>query len=118
LAWTLPCTYLTVYYKEILVSPKIRALFSGTLSQNLDLENFASACQLSKRGRSERDKLDSRRSTKLTIPPSSDSRQATPLDSQGTLVFDAKNLREIRPGYPCVGAKCRWGGLKSATFDK
>jgi len=102
LAWTLPCTYLTVYYKEILVSPKIRALFSGTLSQNLDLENFASACQLSKRvidlgGRSERDKLDSRRSTKLTIPPSSDSRQATPLDSQGTLVFDAKNLREIRP---------------------
>jgi len=103
LAWTLPCTYLTVYYKEILVSPKIRALFSGTLSQNLDLENFASACQLSKRvidlgGRSERDKLDSRRSTKLTIPPSSDSRQATPLDSQGTLVFDAKNLREIRPG--------------------
>ena len=103
MAWTLPCTYLTVYYKEILVSPKIRALFSGTLSQNLDLENFASACQLSKRvidlgGRSERDKLDSRRSTKLTIPPSSDSRQATPLDSQGTLVFDAKNLREIRPG--------------------
>jgi len=92
LAWTLPCTYLTVYYKEILVSQKIRALSSGTLSQNLDLENFSSAYQLSKRvidldGRSERDKLDSRRSTKLTIPPSSDSRQATPLDSQGTLVF-------------------------------
>jgi len=57
---------------------KGRLLPSGTLSQTPDLENFASAHRSSKRvinlarqgGSSERDKLDRRRSTQLTIPPS------------------------------------------------
>jgi len=60
----------------------MRALPSGTLSKTPELENFASVYRSSKRaidfsrqgGRSERDKLDRRRSTKLTIPPSSDAR--------------------------------------------
>ena len=63
-------------------SPKIRVLPSGTLFQSSDLENVASAYRLSKRvidlarrsGRSERDKLDRHRSTKLIIPPISDAR--------------------------------------------
>ena len=72
-----------ILYCVIRISPKIRILPSWTLSQTPDLpENSASACRSSKRvinlarqgGRSERDKLDCRRSTKLTIPPSSDSR--------------------------------------------
>jgi len=58
------------------------ALPSGTLSQTPNLENSASTYQSSKRvinlaregGRSERDRLDRRRSAKLTIPPSSDAR--------------------------------------------
>ena len=33
----------TLCYKEIWVSPKIRVRPSGTLSQTLDLENFATA---------------------------------------------------------------------------
>jgi len=41
LAWRLPSTYPTLRYKEIWVSPKIRVLPSGTLSQTSDLENFA-----------------------------------------------------------------------------
>ena len=36
-------TYLTMYCKEIRVTPKIRALHSETLSKMLDLENFATA---------------------------------------------------------------------------
>jgi len=63
----------------IRVSPKIRVLSSGTFSQT---PNFASVYRSSKRvivlarqdGRPERDKLDRRQSTKLTIPPSSDAR--------------------------------------------
>jgi len=60
----------------IQVSTKISVLPSGTLSQNTDLENFATAYRSSKRAvnlarqrrrRSERDKLDRRRSAKLTI---------------------------------------------------
>ena len=51
----------------------------GTLLKILYLENFATAYRSSRRainltGRSEREKLDRRRSTKLTIPPSSDAR--------------------------------------------
>ena len=38
--------------------------------------------------------------------------------STGTVVSDAKDLREILPGSPQWGAKRRWGGLKSANFDK
>jgi len=45
LAWQLLSTYLTPCFKEIRVDirPKIRVLPSGTLSQTLDLENFATA---------------------------------------------------------------------------
>ena len=62
-------------------SSKIRVHYSGTLSQNPDLENFTMAYRSSKHvinldkgGRSEHDKLDRRWSTRLTVPPSSDSR--------------------------------------------
>ena len=37
LAWELPSTHPTLYEKEILVSPKIRILPSGTLSRTPDL---------------------------------------------------------------------------------
>ena len=36
-------TYLTLWYKEMWVSPKITVLPCGTLSQTLDLDNFATA---------------------------------------------------------------------------
>jgi len=36
--WYGSSTYPMLYYKEILVPPKIRVLPSGTLSQTLDLE--------------------------------------------------------------------------------
>ena len=49
LARELPSTYPTLCCKEIQVSPKIRALPSGTLLQTLDLENFAMAYRSSKR---------------------------------------------------------------------
>jgi len=39
----LPSTYPTLYSQEIRVSPKIRALPSGTSPKTLDLENFATA---------------------------------------------------------------------------
>ena len=39
----LPSTYPTLCSKEIWLSPKIRVLPSGTLSQTPDLENFATA---------------------------------------------------------------------------
>ena len=68
----------TLCFQEIQVSTKIRIVPSGTP----DLENFATAygssnvlsISLEKGGRSERDELDRRRSTKLIIPSSSDAR--------------------------------------------
>jgi len=45
--WELPSTYPTMHQKEIRVFPKIKALPSGTLSQTLDFENFASLYRLS-----------------------------------------------------------------------
>ena len=41
--WRLPSTYPTLSYKEMCVSPKIRILPSGALSQTSDLQNFATA---------------------------------------------------------------------------
>jgi len=66
LVWWLPSTTPTLCFKEILVSAKIRALPSGTLSQTTDLKNLTMAYRSSKRvinlaresGRSERDKLN------------------------------------------------------------
>jgi len=43
LAWRLPSTYPKLCCKEIWVSPIIQVFPSGTLSQTLDLENFAAA---------------------------------------------------------------------------
>ena len=37
-------------------------------------------------------------------------------DSSGTLVFSVAKTFEW--GHPQLGAKCRWGRLKSATLDK
>ena len=90
LAWELHSTYLTLCYKEIHVPSKIRVLPSGILLQTSDLENFATAYRSSKRvinlareRRSERDKLDRRRSTKFIIPLSSDARPLVyPTDRQ------------------------------------
>ena len=43
----------------------------------------------------------------------------TPHDSPGTLVFRSQRSPPNSTGVtPCGGAKCRWGGSKSATFDK
>ena len=62
---------------------KNKALFSGNLSQTPELEKIllkyidrrnVLSTELETGGRSERDKLDRRRPTKLTIPPSSDAR--------------------------------------------
>ena len=73
----------TPRFKEIQVSTEISVLPSGTFSQTPDLETVATAYRSSKRvinlardrlRRSDRDKLDSRRSTKLTVPTSSDAR--------------------------------------------
>ena len=45
--------------------------------------------------------------------------QTTPHDSPGTLVFwRQRSLRNSIGVTPFGGAKCRWGGSKSATFDK
>ena len=45
--------------------------------------------------------------------------QTTPHDSPGTLVFGRQRSPRNSTGIaPCGGAKCRWGGSKSATFDK
>jgi len=45
--------------------------------------------------------------------------QTTPHDSPGTLVFGCQRSPRNSTGItPCGGAKCRWGGSKSATFDK
>ena len=43
LTWRLPSTYPTLCYKEIVLTPKIRVLPSGTLSKMLDLEIFITA---------------------------------------------------------------------------
>jgi len=48
--WELPSTYPTLCFIEIQVPLKIRVLFSGTLLQSLDLENFATAYRSSKLG--------------------------------------------------------------------
>jgi len=82
LFWARELSFILSYTVLKRNSPKIRVLPSGTLFQSSDLENVASAYRLSKRvidlarrsGRSERDKLDRRRSTKLIIPPISDAR--------------------------------------------
>jgi len=43
----------------------------------------------------------------------------TPHDSPGTLVFGCqRSLRNSTGVTPYEGAECRWGGSKSATFDK
>jgi len=44
--------------------------------------------------------------------------QTTPHDSPGTLVFGRQTSQRNSTGVtPYWGAKCRWGGSKSATFD-
>ena len=42
--------------------------------------------------------------------------QTTPHDTSGTLVFDAKDLREIRPGSPPTGAPNAGGAVKIGDF--
>ena len=84
LAWGLLSTSHTMCYKEIRAISKIRALPSGTSLQTPDLENFAIAYRSSRRVinsarerwklKARQPKLGHRRSTKLTIPPSSDAR--------------------------------------------
>jgi len=45
--------------------------------------------------------------------------QTTPHDTPKTLVFWCQRSPRNSTGViPCGGAKCRWGGSKSATFDK
>ena len=45
--------------------------------------------------------------------------QTTPHDTPGTLVFGCQRSPRNSTGItPCGGAECRWGGAKSATFDK
>jgi len=45
--------------------------------------------------------------------------QTTPHDTPGTLVFWCQRSPRNSTGVtPYGGAKCRWGGSKSATFDK
>jgi len=45
--------------------------------------------------------------------------QTTLHDSTGTLVFGCQRSPRNSTGVtPCEGAKYRWGGSKSATFDK
>ena len=84
LAWELPSTCPTVYCKKIRPPSKITARISlWNFIPNSGLRKFrhgisiVEACyRLSSRkvDCSERDKLDCRRTTKLTIPPSSDAR--------------------------------------------
>jgi len=46
-------------------------------------------------------------------------KQTTPYDTPGTLVFWSQRSPRNSTGItPYEGAKCRWGGSKSATFDK
>ena len=45
--------------------------------------------------------------------------QTTPRDTPGTLVFWCQRAPRNSTGVtPYEGAECRWGGSKSATFDK
>ena len=45
--------------------------------------------------------------------------QTTPHDTPGTLVFwRQRSPRNLTRVIPYEGAECRWGGSKSATFDK
>ena len=45
--------------------------------------------------------------------------QTTPHDTSGTLVFwYQRSPRNLTGLTPYEGAECRWGGSKSATFDK
>ena len=45
--------------------------------------------------------------------------QITPHDSPGTLVYWCqRSPRNLSGVTPYEGAECRWGGSKSATFDK
>jgi len=45
--------------------------------------------------------------------------KTTPHDSPGTLVLGCQiSPRNSTGVIPYEGAKCRWGGSKSATFDK
>ena len=45
--------------------------------------------------------------------------QTTPHDTPGTLVFLCQRSPRNSTGVtPYEGAECRWGGSKSATFDK
>ena len=77
--WELPSTYPALCLKDILAYPKIRVLTSGILSrtpdlwkilpQHIDRRNVLST-KLDKGGRSEREKLDRRRSTVFTVPHS------------------------------------------------
>ena len=41
-----------------------------------------------------------------------------PTIAQGLQFSDTKDLRESTGVTPYEGAECRWGGSKSATFDK
>ena len=43
--------------------------------------------------------------------------QTTPHDTSGTLVFDAKDLREIRPGSPPTGAPNSGGGIQNRRLS-
>jgi len=46
-------------------------------------------------------------------------KKTTPDDSAGTLVSGCQRSPRNSTGItPCGGAKCRWNGSKSATFDK
>ena len=99
LAFRLLSTYSTLHgnwciYKKVRVRP------SGTLSKTADLGHFASAYRSSKHV-IERDKLDRRRSTELTIPPSSDARP---------LQFSTRDRRALSP------ARCSRAG-QWATAD-
>jgi len=80
--WTDQAGFGNTVCKEIQVSTKIRVLTSGILSKTPDLENFSFAYRssrcvidLAREGWTLIcDKLDRHRSTKSTVPPSSDSR--------------------------------------------
>jgi len=78
-SWFLACRLLSTYHtlccKEVQVSTKIKALPSWTSSQNLDFVKNLLRCIARRNVFSVQfDKLDRRRSAKLTVPPSSDAR--------------------------------------------
>jgi len=76
-AWELSLTNLTLRFKEVQVTSKIRVLPSGNVAPDSGLEKFRHSISIVEacyRHSSERDKLDRRRSTELIISPSSDAR--------------------------------------------